>query len=148
MKAGTMEGLIGASMNMKMVNTPMRVYKEAERKGNTAAMERAMGYVGEFTQKAHEYKAQAEQELRQEIKEERMEKRREEIKEQKGEWAEQAANNKDTVAISEEGKKLSSKSHMLSAASIKSNAAEAKIYSNAGTFVEAEIPEAKISVSV
>lgn len=29
MKAGTMEGLIGAGINMKLMDTPMRVYKEA-----------------------------------------------------------------------------------------------------------------------
>lgn len=35
-------------MNMKLLNTPFRVYKDAERRGDTAVMERAMGYVGEF----------------------------------------------------------------------------------------------------
>ena len=45
MKAGSMEGLIGASLNMKLSRTPMRVYKEAELKGDTEAMERAMGHM-------------------------------------------------------------------------------------------------------
>lgn len=31
MHTKTMEGLAGASMNMKMLNTPFRVYKEAKR---------------------------------------------------------------------------------------------------------------------
>ena len=44
MHAKTMEGLAGASMNMKMMNTPFRVYQEAERRGDTSVMERAMGY--------------------------------------------------------------------------------------------------------
>ncbi len=48
MHTKTMEGLAGASMNMKLLNTPFRVYKDAERRGDTAVMERAMGYVGEF----------------------------------------------------------------------------------------------------
>ena len=43
MHAKTMEGLAGASMNMKMMNTPFRVYEEAERRGDTATMARAMG---------------------------------------------------------------------------------------------------------
>ena len=33
MHAKTMEGLAGASMSMKLMNTPIRVYKEAERRG-------------------------------------------------------------------------------------------------------------------
>ena len=45
MHTKTMEGLAGASMNMKLLNTPFRVYKDAGRRGDTAVMERAMGYV-------------------------------------------------------------------------------------------------------
>ena len=52
MNTKTMEGLVGARTNMNLVNTPMRVFKEARRKGNTAAMERAMGYAAEFSDKA------------------------------------------------------------------------------------------------
>ena len=55
MHAKTMEGLAGASMNMKMMNTPFRVYQEAERRGDTSVMERAMGYVGETADKAEVY---------------------------------------------------------------------------------------------
>ena len=61
MHTKTMEGLIGARTNMNLVNTPMRVYKEARRKGNLEVMERAMGYVGEFSDKAEEYKAEADE---------------------------------------------------------------------------------------
>lgn len=57
MQAKTMEGLIGAGMNMKMMDVPMRVYKEARRKDDYGTMERAMGYVSDFAQKAQEYKA-------------------------------------------------------------------------------------------
>ena len=59
MNTKTMEGLVGARTNMNLTNTPMCVYREARRKGNTAAMERAMGYVSEFCGKAEEYKAEA-----------------------------------------------------------------------------------------
>ena len=91
MKAGSMEGLIGASQNIKLVSTPMRVYKEAERRGDTGTMERAMGYVTDFQEKAHEYSDKAQEELAKELKEERkeqevkrekaIEKRKEETKE-------------------------------------------------------------------
>ena len=30
----TMEGLVGARTNMNLVNTPMRVYRDAERRGD------------------------------------------------------------------------------------------------------------------
>lgn len=47
MNTKTMEGLVGARTNMNLMNTPMRVFKEARRKGDTATMERAMGYADE-----------------------------------------------------------------------------------------------------
>lgn len=59
MNTKIMEGLVGARTNMNLTNTPMCVYREARRKGNTATMERAMGYVSEFCGKAEEYKAEA-----------------------------------------------------------------------------------------
>ena len=59
MNTKTMEGLIGARVNMELLNTPMRVYKEARLKGDTATMERSMGYVNEFSDKAGEYKTEA-----------------------------------------------------------------------------------------
>ena len=77
MKAGTMEGLIGAGVNMKLMDTPMRVYKEARRKGDLGAMERAMGYASEFQDTAYEYKEKAEKELRKEMQENREEQQRE-----------------------------------------------------------------------
>lgn len=91
MKAGSMEGLIGASVNMTLTCTPLRVYKEAERRGDTDVMDRAMGYVTDFQEKAHEYSDKAQEELTKELKEERreqelkreqaVEKRKEETKE-------------------------------------------------------------------
>ena len=60
MHAKTMEGLAGASMNMKMMNTPFRVYQEAERRGDSSVMERAMGYVGETADKAEDYQKKIE----------------------------------------------------------------------------------------
>lgn len=53
MHTKTMEGLIGARTNMEMLNTPFRVFKEARLKGDTAMMERAMGYMGDFHEDAY-----------------------------------------------------------------------------------------------
>lgn len=44
-----MEGLAGAKTNMDLLNTPFRVYKDARRRGDLATMERAMGYVKDFS---------------------------------------------------------------------------------------------------
>lgn len=71
MHTKTMEGLAGASMNMKLLNTPFRVYKDAERRGDTAVMERAMGYVGEFADKAEDYQKKAEKGMKEDAKEAR-----------------------------------------------------------------------------
>ena len=43
MNAKTMEGLAGASASMSLISTPMNVAKEAERKGDTDKMQRALG---------------------------------------------------------------------------------------------------------
>ena len=88
MNTKTMEGLVGARTNMELVNTPMRVYKEARRRGDTATMDRAMGYVSDLEDKAQDYKVKADEgmkadaeEAREEAKAERekaIERRREE----------------------------------------------------------------------
>lgn len=105
-----MEGLIGASNNIKMVDVPMRIYREAERKGDTATMERAMGYASEFTQKAYDYKEKAQDELIKELKEERKEleeKRKEELEEKQEERKEIKAEKEGVeIEISEEGYEL------------------------------------------
>lgn len=80
MNTKIMEGLAGASTSMNLLNTPMRVYKEARLKGDTATMERAAGYVGDFAERAEEYKTEAykgmeedAREARKKAEEERME---------------------------------------------------------------------------
>ncbi len=115
MKAGSMEGLIGADVNLKMSQTPMRVYREAERRGDTEVMKRAMGYVTNFQETAHEYSDRSQEELAGELKEEReeqearLEQARERKKEAK-EYAEKTQENNtpiepqtDRVEISKEG---------------------------------------------
>lgn len=122
MNSKTMEGLVGARTNANLMNTPMRVYKEARRKGDTATMERTIGYAGEFSDKADEYKAEADKGMEEDAKEARekaklqreeaVRKRREE-REKLEERIEENRNadtntdtNTDTVEISEEGKVL------------------------------------------
>ena len=78
MNTPTMDGLVGANTNMNLLNTPMRVYKEARRRGDTGAMERAMGYAGECAERAEEYKAEAEKGMEEDAREAR-EKAREEF---------------------------------------------------------------------
>lgn len=134
MNTKTMEGLIGARVNMELMNTPMRVYKEARLKGDTETMERSMGYVNEFSDKAGEYKTEADKGMKEDVKEARekaesereeaVKKRREErekfeekIEEKRNEDKNVDNNeyrnadknwgiNADTVEISEEGKEL------------------------------------------
>lgn len=91
MHTKTMEGLIGARTNMNMTKVPMRVYKEARRRGDLGTMERSMGYVNEFEDKAYQYKDEADEGMKKDAKEARekekaaleeaIEKRREERKE-------------------------------------------------------------------
>ena len=113
MNAGVMEGLIGASVNRKMLDVPMRVYHEGERTGNTAVMERAMGYAADFTERANAYKDKAEEEWKREMAE-----RREVEKQEREEAIEKAREEgktnqepltgeiTDCVEISEEGRIL------------------------------------------
>ena len=118
MHTKTMEGLVGARTNMNLMNTPMRVFKEARRKGDTETMERAMGYVGDFYDKAEDYKAEADKGMEEDAKEARekaelqrekaVQKRREEREKLEAQIEENrnADTNTDTVEISEEGKVL------------------------------------------
>jgi len=109
-----MEGLTGASMSMKLMNTPMRVYKEAEHRGDTAAMERAMGYAGDFADKAEDYRKTTEKGMKEDAKEASEKAKTEQEnaiqkrREQRGELEERIARSRngdtDTVSISESGK--------------------------------------------
>jgi len=110
MNAGVMEGLIGANSNMKMVEVPMRVYHEGERTGNTAVMERAMGYVTDFTGRADAYMDKAEEEWKLEMDEKRKAEKLEQEKAVERAREEGKINQEllageptDSVEISEEG---------------------------------------------
>lgn len=161
MNTKTMEGLVGARTNMNQLNTPMRVFKEARRKGDMATMERAMGYVGEFSDKVKEYKAEADKGMEEDAREARekaklqreetIQKRREEREklEEKIEERRNADTAADTVEISAEGKELQ-KDEMCpdntGSDEIKADAVREPVtYTKTG---EPVLAEQKISVSV
>ncbi|MCM1237155.1 MAG: hypothetical protein NC489_44360 [Ruminococcus flavefaciens] len=151
MKAGSMEGLIGASVNMKLARTPMRVFKEAERRGDTEVMERAMGYVTDFQEKAQEYGDKAQEELAKELKEERreqelkreqaIEKRKEETKEYKENLQESNKSDiqkADSVEISEEGKVILKNNAQPSETTAAVENTDVKIYTSEGKAISVE----------
>ena len=163
MNTKTMEGLVGARTNMNLVNTPMRVYKEASRKGDTETMKRAMGYANEFSDKAEEYKAEADEGMKEDAKEARekakvqrdeaIRKRRDEREklEERIEESRNADTNTDIVEISEEGKVLLKDNigldSTVSAETTPDAVREPVIYTKTGETASAE-QEANISVSV
>ncbi len=73
----TIEGMIGAGANYALMNTPMRVYREAKSEagtdgqGNVAVMERAMGYAEQFSESAAEYEDKTTEGLKEEAAAER-----------------------------------------------------------------------------
>ena len=85
-----MEGLLGASSNIKLSGTSMSVYRQASVEGDTEKMKRAMGYTVECTEKAVKYQEKLDKGMKAEAKAERekakleqeaaIEKRREERK--------------------------------------------------------------------
>ena len=165
MHTKTMEGLIGAKTNMNLMNTPMRVYKEARRKGNSETMERAMGYANECSDRAEEYKAEADEGMKKdaeetrkitkEQREEAIQKRRDEREklEKKIEENRNGDANTDTVEISEDGKVLLKDSTGLDntvSAETKTDAVREPVtYTKTGETVSAEqSTNTSISVSV
>ncbi len=163
MHVKTMEGLVGARTNMKLMGTPMRVYKEARRKGDSETMERAMGYANECSDRAEEYKAEADEGMKKdaeetrkiakEQREEAIRKRREEREKLEGKIEENRNGDADTdtVQISEEGKILlkdSTDSDSAVPVETKTDAAKEPVtYTKTGETVPAE-QGASISVSV
>lgn len=152
MHTKTMEGLVGARTNMNLMNTPMRVYKEARRKGDTETMERAMGYVGECSDKVEEYKEKADEGMKEDAEETRRiakEQREEAIRKRRDEREQRE--ERCLLEISEEGKVLS-KDHInldsTESDEIKTDAVKEPVtYIKTGEMVPVE-QEASISVSV
>lgn len=153
-----MEGLIGAKMNVNQIDTPFKVFKEARHKGDTAAMERAMGYVNDCTARAEEYSAEADKGLEEDAREARekekleLEKRIEERREERELLEEEKIERKDadTVEVSEEGMallKADTELDSTSSSESKAEAAEPVIYSKTGV-VNQEESGVTVSVSV
>lgn len=96
MHSKTMEGLVGAKTNMNMLEVPMRIYRQAERRGDLGAMERAGEYITDFAGRKDDYRKDIEEGMELERKE--REKEEEKQKEQ--------GNSSDAASleISEEGK--------------------------------------------
>ncbi len=168
MHAKTVEGLVGARMYMNLTDTPMRIFKEASHRGDTAAMERSMGYAGKFTDKAGDYKSEADEGMKKDAEEakEKAEEEREKAAQKREEErirlekrieeagypnADKAAGMKmDTVEVSEEGRALQMEStDALVAASDGETAGPAKepvIYTKTGETGRQE-PGAAMDVS-
>ncbi len=63
MKTGLMANLFGADNNMKMVDTPLRIFNATM---DRATVKRSKGYMDEFSAKAIEFKNKAQVELQKE----------------------------------------------------------------------------------
>ena len=109
-----MEGLLGASSNVKLAGTPMSVYRQASAEGDTEKMQRALSCTGECAEKAVKYQEKLDKGMESEAKAERekvkleqeaaIEKRREERKRaEEGAEPERPREN-DSVQISEAAK--------------------------------------------
>lgn len=118
MLAKTMDGLLGARINMDLVRVPMKVYREAKLKKDTETMKRAMGYANEFSDKAQEYQVKADEGMIEDAKEarekaeleleeaiERRRKERAELEEQRYEQ-EEPVNETETSTENKDGKIL------------------------------------------
>ena len=143
----TMEGLMGAGMNAKLVDTPMRAAGEAERKGNKAAMEQALGYAGAVTRQAEAYQEKAARGMEKEA-EEAMEARAE-----KASADQTAAEPVDSLEVSEDGKRFSEESGGPAGNGQKTEGTISPepgraVYTEAGEIVPAEPPGGTISLSV
>ena len=116
MNVQMMDGLLGASSNIRLAGTPMSVYHQASAKGDMEKMKRALGYTGECTEKAVKYQekldegmkaeaeANAEKEKAKLEQEAAIEKRREERKRAKESTEPGRPQETDQVQISEAAK--------------------------------------------
>lgn len=169
MNAKTMEGLAGAGASMAMMSVPMNVAKEAERKGETDKMQRALGYAAELTEQAEKYSEKASQGMKQEAKEARekeklrqeklLEEKRAEGQEKSEQAGEKAGNvpgaGMDLVEISEEGKAAAETAGQAAAAEMAGQTAvvgepiQNVCYDRSGESMEiAPISDSRVDVSV
>ena len=117
MQAKTATGLIGANTYLQETRVPMKVFKEARAEGDTAKMERAMGYLEKLGGTALEYKKQADKGLREDAEkakkeaQEQRDKLEQRIKESRTEAEQQLKEARDTEtqenAAAESGSEVS-----------------------------------------
>lgn len=147
-----MEGLLGASSNIKLSGTPMSVYRQAGAEGDTEKMKRALGYTGECTEKAVKYQEKLDKGMKAEAKAEReqaklereaaVEKRREERKQ--AEEGAEPGRGTDLVQLSEAVKAALKNSKPAGAAEPMDN--EPVVYTPAGEVTAAPAePEPAVS---
>lgn len=161
MNVKTMEGLAGADASMRLISTPMNVAKEAERKGDTDKMQRALGYAAGMAEQAEGYEEKASEGMALDAKEAKEQeklkqeeiicKRREENKEQEKRIeegkAQQETGGFDSVEISEEGKIQAEQTGEVSAGH--GDTAGDAVYNKSGETVEpAQEAGANVNVSV
>lgn len=65
----TMEGLVGANNNAKLMKVPMSVYQQARAKDDTTTMSRALGYAEDCREKAEGYTKEAKEGMKAEAEE-------------------------------------------------------------------------------
>ncbi len=147
MNVKTMEGLAGASTSIRMISTPMSVAEEAERKGDTDKMQRALGYAAGMSEQAEAYSEKAsqgieadakeakEQEklLQEELIQARKEDREEQEKRIEAGSAQEASF--DSAELSEEGKRQAEM--IAAAASVSMDSAQNMAYDKGGEALEA-----------
>lgn len=118
MNVKTMEGLAGADISARLISTPMNVAKEAENKGDTEKLKRALGYAAGMKDQAEDYGEKTAQGMKQEavetkkqeeLRQEELIKARKEEREEREKRLESGDGNQqnssfDSVEISEEGK--------------------------------------------
>lgn len=147
MKSGSTQALIGANVNVNIAKVPLRVYKEAERKGDTGTMERSMGYFTEFSSKAARYTEEASRET---LKEQREESRERELEREKAleeKRAEKKAEREnDPVTISAEtdgsvknGEAVESNLSAKTEAAAETTEAIPKLYTGSGITVSVDL---------
>lgn len=152
MNVQMMEGLVGASTNLKMSGTPMSVYRQASAEGDTEKMKRALGYTGECTEKAAKYQKELDKGMKEETKTARekvelareiaVEKRREERR--KTEAAAESSQRTDVIEISEAAKAAQKNEP---AAAVTPMGDEPAIYTETGEVSPAEETKSTLSFS-
>ena len=149
MNVKTMEGLAGAGTSISMISTPMSVAKEAERKGETDKMVRALGYAAGLKEQAEQYGEKASQGMKLDAKEAReqenlrqeqlIQARKEEREEQEKQIAARSDGTKesesDSAEISEEGKLLAETAGQVPAGSVEGR--QDVTYGRSGEMAEA-----------